>query len=89
LLLEGLMRDFVRHVQNLRKEADFHVNDRINLFYDTEGDLAEAVATHVDYIQMETLSVSVQAGEPPENATVSSLKIGEQPIRLGVRQIST
>jgi isoleucyl-tRNA synthetase len=89
LLLEGLMRDVVRHVQNLRKEADFHVNDRINLYYDTAGDLAEAISVHSEYIQAETLAVSIQAGAAPDEAVVKELKIGENALRLGVLQVAS
>jgi isoleucyl-tRNA synthetase len=89
LLLEGLMRDVVRHVQNLRKEADFHVNDRINLYYDATGDLAEAISVHTEYIQAETLAVSIQAGAAPDEAVVNELKIGENALRLGVLQVAS
>ena len=36
---EGLVRDLVRHIQTLRKEADFNVDDRIELFIDANDDV--------------------------------------------------
>lgn len=86
LLLEGLMRDFVRNVQSLRKEADFQVTDRISLYYETEGDLADAIATHADYIRTETLATELVAEAAPETATAVDATIGGQSIRLGVRR---
>ena len=84
LQLEGLMRDFVRHVQNLRKEADFNVNDRITLFYEADGDLAEAIVTHADYIRAETLSTVLRDEPVPEDVHAAELKLGGHVARIGV-----
>ena len=86
LLLEGMMRDFVRHVQNLRKDADFHVADRIELYYETHGDLAEAITVHADYIKTETLASQLIPGAPPTGAAVTEIKIGDG-VRVGVVRI--
>lgn len=60
LKLEGMMRDFVRVVQSSRKNADFNVEDRIQLGWKTESaELQEAIATHLDTIKAETLAVDV------------------------------
>jgi isoleucyl-tRNA synthetase len=84
LLLEGLMRDFVRHVQNLRKEADFNVNDRITLFYQADGDLAEAIDAHADYIRTETLSTDLRDEPVPADVHAGELKLGGHVARIGV-----
>ena len=84
LLLEGLMRDFVRHVQNMRKEADFNVNDRITLFYEAEGDLAEAIDAHADYIRTETLSTELREEPVPVDVHAGELKLGGHVARIGV-----
>ena len=83
LLLEGLMRDFVRHVQNLRKEADFNVNDRITLYYEADGDLAAAIAAHADYIRAETLATVLRDEPVPVDVHASELKLGGQVARIG------
>ena len=57
LLTEGFAREFVNRVQNMRKEADFDVTDRINIYYNAgekPGARLKAMAT---YIQNETLAV--------------------------------
>ena len=56
LYLEGLARDLIRHIQQARKEADFLVNDRINLEIITDGKLAKAAILHKDLIESQTLS---------------------------------
>ena len=57
LTLEGLAREFVNKIQNMRKEADFNVSDRIKLSLDTTSSLVdEAFQVHQDYILRETLT---------------------------------
>ncbi|MCF7842310.1 MAG: isoleucine--tRNA ligase [Lentisphaeria bacterium] len=55
LVEEGMIRDLVRHVQNLRKDAGFDVADRIKLTLEVEPDLEDVIARHADYLKAETL----------------------------------
>ena len=57
LILEGVAREIVSKVQNLRKESNFDVENRINLYYD--GDLDDVLAKYSDYIKKETLSIDI------------------------------
>jgi isoleucyl-tRNA synthetase len=56
LINEGLARDFVNRVQNMRKEADFNVVDRIIIFYKGSEKLSKAIASEENYIKNETLA---------------------------------
>ena len=56
---EGRARDFVRLVQNARKDAGLAVTDRIALTAKLDGSLADAVKHHADYVMGETLSVGL------------------------------
>ncbi|MBQ6538888.1 MAG: isoleucine--tRNA ligase [Bacilli bacterium] len=55
LILEGLAREFVRNVQNLRKEADFVITDHINVYYNGGEDIEEMFKKYKDYIMREVL----------------------------------
>ena len=57
LILEGIAREIVSKVQNLRKDSDFEVENRINLYYD--GDLDDVLSKFTDYIKKETLSLDI------------------------------
>jgi len=61
---EGLARDVVRRIQNLRKKADFDLDDRIVTIYEADEELAEAITAWKDYIAAETLSVEIREGSP-------------------------
>ncbi len=63
LRIEGLARDVVRHVQQLRKERDLEMEDRIHLSWDSEdADLARAIESWAEYIDAETLSLRTTRG---------------------------
>lgn len=64
LKAEGLARELVHRLQNLRKERGLAVTDRIHLQYRASSDLGEAVRRHAEFIQAETLAVTLTEGEP-------------------------
>lgn len=59
LILEGLAREIVSKVQNIRKTNGFEIADRINLYYDGDNEIVAALEMFKDYIKDETLSVEV------------------------------
>ena len=63
LIEEGIAREFVSHVQNLRKEADFVVDQKIRIVYASDDAVAKAVDAFIDWICGETLAVSCERGE--------------------------
>ncbi len=77
LQLEGMARDFVRQVQQLRKEADLDIQDRITITFATDSEsVRQAVDNWSDYIRAETLADEIQAsGSLPDTRSVS---IGDQ-----------
>lgn len=77
LLKEGLAREFVRNVQDLRKQLGFEITDRIRVFYAGGGRLAEAVAAYRDYVMGEVLALELTAGEAPAGG-----KSPETPLEL-------
>ncbi|HAF47961.1 MAG TPA: isoleucine--tRNA ligase, partial [Anaerolineaceae bacterium] len=56
LVDEGLVREFVRRVQSLRKDADLDIADRIYLYYSASERLTKAISSFQDYIMEETLA---------------------------------
>ncbi len=57
---EGMARDFVRLVQQLRKDKDFNISDRIELCYATDNaELAKALADNKSYLSEQVLAVKI------------------------------
>ena len=59
LILEGLAREFVRKVQSLRKDNDYVITDRINVYYDGNDKLDKTINKYNEYIKNETLAVEL------------------------------
>ena len=69
LKLEGYVRDFVRGIQNLRKESGFEVTDRIEITASGNEILEKAFNMFADYISSETLAEKATWVSSLENAT--------------------
>jgi isoleucyl-tRNA synthetase len=84
LVQEGLAREFVRRVQDLRKSAELDVADRIELFVEASAGLRSAIEAHQDYITAETLTSSLVFGSPPEGAFVVEDSFDGETVKAGV-----
>jgi isoleucyl-tRNA synthetase len=56
LRAEGIARELVNRIQNIRKASDFEVTDRIIIRVKRDAALADAIAHYGDYICQETLA---------------------------------
>ncbi len=82
LVAEGLAREFVSHVQSMRKEADFEVVQRISVTVKADDEMKAALEAHSSYVKNEILATSLvwgdaEGGEECElngHATVIALK---------------
>jgi len=61
LLREGITREFMNRVQNMRKEADYEVTDRITIGYNGSELLDTAINERLDTIKSETLAESIRS----------------------------
>jgi len=88
LRLEGLARDFIRGVQEARKNAGFEIDETIEIVYRAEDELAAAVERFADSIKHETLAVDLRAGEPErEDGHVEEVKVGRERFVVALRRV--
>lgn len=64
---EGIARELVNRIQNLRKESGLEVTDKIILYIKKDGVVDEAVESNEDYIKSETLTKELILKEEVEN----------------------
>ena len=86
LVQEGLAREFVRRVQDLRKSADLDVADRIELFIEASAGLRSAIEAHKDYITAETLTPNLVFGAPPDDTSVVEDEFEGEKVRVGLKK---
>lgn len=61
LIEEGIARELVSKVQNLRKESNFNIVDRINLYYEADDFVNQSIIDFEEFIKKETLSINIEA----------------------------
>ncbi len=66
---EGVARELVNRIQNLRKDSGFDVTDKIDVKLQKDGFLEQAVNNNLDYIKAETLTAELNFEEHMENGT--------------------
>ena len=76
LAQEGLARELVSKVQQLRKQNNYEMMDNIRIFIEADEDVAAAVECHKDYIMKETLAVAVENREGLDTADLNGHKTG-------------
>ena len=83
---EGLARELVHRIQNLRKAAGLDIADRIVTYYQGWPGLQDVLARHGDYVRQETLSLELVAGPPPQGAFAQEQVVDGQRLLLAVRR---
>ena len=85
---EGLARELVHNIQNMRRTADFDIADRIVVWHQGDATLQAVLASEAlgEYIRTETLAVRVEEGVPDADAHVETLKMDSMEITLGVKR---
>jgi isoleucyl-tRNA synthetase len=83
---EGLAREIVRLLQDMRKTAGFNIEDRITTCYQAQGELADVFGTWGEYISSETLTTRLVAAAPFEGAYMEEFDLEGQKLVLAVKQ---
>ncbi|MFZ5431922.1 MAG: isoleucine--tRNA ligase [Bacteroidota bacterium] len=72
---EGIAREFINKIQNIRKESGFEVTDRINLKIMKHDQLNEAVGNYAAYISAQTLAASLELVDGLDKTQAKSVEI--------------
>lgn len=79
---EGLARELVRALNDLRKEAGFEIADRVRVVLDGSDAVRDAVAVHRRWIAGEVLAPELELGEPGPDG--HELSIDDEPVRVAL-----
>ena len=88
LISEGISREIIHSVQNLRKKSGLEISDRINLWLISNEEITEFAKNNSDYIASETLSLEINFSIPKNNSELKSdnLKIENQSIKIFIKK---
>ncbi|HEX2922332.1 MAG TPA: isoleucine--tRNA ligase [Bacteroidales bacterium] len=81
---EGIAREFINRIQNIRKEAGFEVTDKIRLLIEDHDLIREAVNKHSGYIGSQTLATDVRLVKQLSGDDHREIDIDEVIVRVRV-----
>ena len=84
LIDEGIVREFVSKVQQIRKTNDYEMMDNINIYYSHNDEFNKSIKNYIDFIKKETLAIDlIESDENYENTyDLNGIELG---IRLEKR----
>ena len=81
---EGVARELVNRIQNIRKESGFEVTDKISVEVESTELTAPAIESFAQYIAQQTLAVEVKAVSEPKGSFVVDSDIDETALKIAV-----
>ena len=88
LIFEGLAREFVNRIQNMRKDAGFQVTDKINIEFSGNKEFMDAINSFKKYISVETLAEKIINNEKPNGEYLQDWKIGGSDVKIKIEKAS-
>ena len=88
LAAEGMAREIVRRLQNMRRSAGFEIADHIITYYQGDAYIKQVMADFADYIKQETLSEQLIEGIPGEGVYTENFKLDGYELLLGVKRLT-
>ncbi|MCH5329543.1 MAG: isoleucine--tRNA ligase, partial [Alistipes sp.] len=84
---EGVARELINRIQNIRKDSGLEVTDKIRVEIEASAAVTDAVAEYAGYIGSQTLATSVECAAEPAGAFVVESEIDETPLRIAITKI--
>jgi isoleucyl-tRNA synthetase len=88
LRYEGIAREFVNRIQNIRKESGYDVTDKIIVQIEDHESVREAVKRHAAYIGSQTLATSVTIVPELKGSEVKEVDLDDVIVRIVIRLVS-
>jgi len=86
LIDEGLVREFVRRVQSLRKDAGLEISDRILLYFTASEQLTAAALKFADYIKLETLATEMINKAAPQDLPTANDQFDNETLTISLKK---
>ena len=84
---EGVARELINRIQNIRKESGFEVTDKIRVEIEAKDIVAGAIEHFAEYIASQTLAEEVIASAAPEGAIVVDSEVDEVALKIAVTRL--
>ena len=84
---EGVARELVNRIQNIRKDSGLEVTDKIEVEIEDIEAVHTAVAEFAQYIGQQTLAVSVKTSAEPQGEFVVASDVNETPLKIAIKRV--
>lgn len=86
LRFEGIAREFVNRIQNIRKESNFDVTDKVDILIERNDSINSAVELYSEYIKAQTLGVSLTLTEQLDKESTRAIDIEGISVKISVEK---
>ena len=86
LVEEGLAREFVSRIQNIRKDSGLEVMDRIRIYVESSDRMAKALKRMSGYVMQETLAVELSTTPPPA-LPLAGEEINDERVSIAIEKV--
>ncbi len=86
LQAEGYARETVNRIQNMRKEANYEVTDRIAVQFNGSDSILSAINFHAESIRNETLCLELQRASRPGGDLVADFEINSENLTISIQK---
>ncbi|MBQ5894274.1 MAG: class I tRNA ligase family protein, partial [Rikenellaceae bacterium] len=81
---EGVARELINRIQNLRKDSGLEVTDKIAVEVEALDELSESLAVFGEYVAQQVLAVEIKAVAEPAGEFTATTDLDEKPLRIAL-----
>ena len=81
---EGVARELINRIQNLRKDSGLEVTDKIAVEVEALDELSDSLAVFGDYVAQQVLAVEIKAVAEPAGEFAATTDLDEKPLRIAL-----
>jgi isoleucyl-tRNA synthetase len=86
LKMEGIARDIINRIQNIRKTRDYDITDKVTLTFEPNAETDAAINRYSDYIAGQVLAKSIAIAPLGDDAKIEELDIDGLILKVKVEQ---
>jgi isoleucyl-tRNA synthetase len=86
LKMEGIARDIINRIQNIRKTRDYDITDKVTLTFEPNAETDAAINRYSDYIAGQVLAKSIEIASIGGDAKIEELDIDGLILKVKVEQ---
>lgn len=88
LLYEGIAKDIVRRIQQMRKDINLNILDQISVFIETSAqEILDSIEKHKEYIMYETRAKDINISKAPTDAYTRKWNVNGKKVSIAIQKI--